>query len=273
MYKGFKCSLKRSILEPDDFHKNTLKVEYIDIPKEYYLDDINTFYQHYNDCASVCTSLHLKYIMNLNEMPSVLFQYYNARKIMVDKHEAEQIIDEGSSIKANMLAAIFYSYINQSYYKYEDENIDKKPPDEIYKMAHVNRELLNIKGYTLISQSAYHIKYTLCKMKCPILFGCTIYESFFNLDENNTVPTPNVDNDNEKFVGMHAMLIYGYEEDKFKILTSWENFGSNKDGKFFMKADFLLNKHLCFDFMSISSNHTSPRRLSTPPTTPKNNIS
>jgi hypothetical protein len=168
---------------------------------------------------------------------------------MYGKNEKD-LHDSGTTIKSNIISSILYGFLSQEYYAYENEHLNNKPPKHIFDLAKKNRDD-KINSYKLIPQTNYMLKYALVHYKVPILFGTVIHESFFNLDDTFTVPTPKKGDTDDKFIGMHALCITGFTEDKFEIWTSWR-FGKDKTGVFYMKNDYLLDHELCFDFMSLS---------------------
>jgi len=98
------------------------------------------------------------------------------------------------------------------------------------------------------------LKFVISILNKPIVFGAKIYQSFFNLDDNNCVPLPNENerlNDNG-LVGLHAMLIVGYDTDKqrFEIQNSWE---FADQGRHFISFSYVLDHSLCFDFFILQS--------------------
>jgi len=96
------------------------------------------------------------------------------------------------------------------------------------------------------------LKYVIGCQKLPIVFGALIYPSFQHLDKNYVVPDP--DESTEQSLGGHALVAYGYDDEKqlFSICNSWsEKFGDH--GVCYMSYKYITNKNLCSDFWCISA--------------------
>ncbi len=82
----------------------------------------------------------------------------------------------------------------------------------------------------------------------PIVFGFTVYESFYNIGSNGIMPLPA---SGEQVVGGHAVLAVGYNEAKqlFIVRNSWGTaWGAN--GYFYMPYAFITSNN-CNDFWTI----------------------
>ena len=68
-----------------------------------------------------------------------------------------------------------------------------------------------------------HFKYILANEKKTIVFGADIFQNVTKLNKyNNILTIPNIDID--EYIGSHAMLIIGYDNDKnsFQVANRWD---------------------------------------------------
>ena len=111
-------------------------------------------------------------------------------------------------------------------------------------MAHSTK--LIVESYRHILQSEFNLKYVLAIIKKPIVCGMAVYENFEELNEHNYILNkPKI---NEKLLGHHAILIYGYDDIQkcFLIINSYGvEFGKN--GTFMMSYEYMLDPNLVFE--------------------------
>jgi len=249
--KKFKCGLKPSKHTQHD--NTTYKFSILDykqvLPEEYSLKDkMVKFIQEHQDCASVSTIRHVMCLKDIKDQLSVLYQYHYARKL-----DGTENMDDGSSIDHNMMAVISYGYVNDQVFEYKDKNVFIEPNKLVVDIG--NKHAREFKGYRKLLQSLWNLKYVVSILKKPIVYGSKIFHSFFNLDENNCVPLPSNEekNNDNGLVGLHAMVIIGYndKEQKFEIQNSWD-FG-NANGQHFIPYSYVLDHSLSFDFFILEN--------------------
>ena len=245
-FAKFKCGLKPSKHQNDD--NSTYKFSILDykkpLPDEFSLKDkMIPFFQLFNDCASVSTIHHVMALKDIKTQLSVLYQYYNARKI-----DGRENVDEGGSIDKNMEAIIFHGYVDDQIFNYDRQNLFKQPDNNVIEIG--NKNFQQFKGYRRLVQNLWNIKYVISILKTPIVFGAKIYQSFFELDTKNCVKTPNEDEkiNDQGLIGLHAMTLISYsdKEQMFEVQNSWE-FGDSQ-GCHYIPYSYILDHSLSFDF-------------------------
>ena len=92
-----------------------------------------------------------------------------------------------------------------------------------------------IKQYSRVPVALHNIQNVLTH-KVPIVFGCTLYDSFESnaVASNGMVPMPSA---NENQVGGHCMLMVGYTKTHFIIRNSW-GAGWGDQGYCYMPFDY-----------------------------------
>jgi len=135
----------------------------------------------------------------------------------------------------------------ESLWAYNTSNFSTLPPCSSY----AGNKSFPIKYYS-VNPTLAEIKSTL--LTHPILAGIEFYSSFVTDSVTNTgiVPLPNPVTD--QYLGGHAILIYGYDDQTqtFKFLNSWgETWGTKGSGT--LPYGYLLaNSSLLFDLWYIS---------------------
>ena len=243
-----KLGWKPSVPDHRDY-KFSFSTAKIDLPNKVDLRNKirNIFRQDFNDCVANSTSnlissldhdtQYIKYI------PSRLYIYYNARSI-----DGSQCFDEGCMIRNAMKTLSRDSFVSEESFRYIPQNVFIPPSLQVYDEAKRNK--VHIQCYRNITNTEYNIKYVLSQGHI-IIFGAMLYESFTNLDSNYKVPEPDIIN--EKLLGGHCMLIYGYDDDTkcFYICNSWGN-GWGDDG-FHKQSYKYVCSNLCDDFWVIEN--------------------
>ena len=81
------------------------------------------------------------------------------------------------------------------------------------------------------------------------MFGISIYSSFLHLVEKFCVPYLN--KETEELIGLHAILMCGYDEDfGFLCVNSWGSEWADK-GYFYLPFKYVLDPELSDDFWII----------------------
>lgn len=172
-------------------------------------------------------------------IPSRLFIYYNERLM-----EGTVPVDAGAEIRNGIKSVAKQGVCGEPTWPYEVSKFADKPSDEAYKAA----EKGIIKQYSRVPVTQPHIQSVLSH-NIPIVFGCSLYESFNSEEVARTgmVPMPG---ENEKYVGGHCMLLVGYNNTHFVVRNSW---GSEwGDGGYcYMPIPYLINTYLADDFWAI----------------------
>ena len=243
-----KLGCKKSIYDNRDLKYNIPLLK-ISLPS--YCDLQNKirqiFQQEYNDCvANACSNIITSLDEQHNKIDTVsrLFIYYNARCM---ENSGAEFVDEGTTIRDCMKSLAKYYFVDEKTYDYDNKHVLIPPIYGIYEKAKQKPYYINY--YRSVFNNEYNLKYILSQSKLCIIFGAMLYESFMNLDWRFVCPIPNPNK--EIFIGGHAMLIIGYDDDlqSFKILNSWgKNWGFN--GIHYMSYNYICSD-LAHDFWCI----------------------
>lgn len=186
-----------------------------------------------NACVSFSTLSAYEAIRKERGSPSPklsrYFSYYNARLHELG-HEEFGVKDEGCRIKHFLQELKLKGCCTQEEWSDESEHISEKPPVSVYSDAYLYR---CADWYDISKERVFNVKKAL-SMGYPIVFGTPVDENFLTLKEHGLAlkkPTGPI-------VGNHAMVIVGYERDKFMVRNSWGKFWGN-DGYFWMSYDWL----------------------------------
>lgn len=183
---------------------------------------------------------------NLNKIvtPDYLFIYY-----------LYNLDNKGGSIRDTFIQVNKYGIIKEN--KYPVNHFDRVLKQE-YKNLHFRNEFT----FKKVPRNLDYFKACLVVLKKGIIFGFSVYESFFQVmkwDNDGMMPTPKVP---EKRLGIQTGICVGYSEQKkaFLIRNSW---GSRwkKNGYFFMPFEYMMSKNCnyfwVFYFRGNSSNSSS----------------
>jgi C1A family cysteine protease len=171
--------------------------------------------------------------------PSRLFIYYNERVI---EGTVEQ--DAGAEIRDGIKSVASDGACKETLWPYDQTKFTVKPTDDVYTESKKGI----IKQYSRVPVALHNIQNVLSH-KVPIVFGCSIYQSFETdtVASNGMVPMPNP---SEKQLGGHCMLMVGYTQTHFIVRNSWSpNWGDG--GYCYMPFDYLTNTYLADDFWAI----------------------
>ena len=196
--------------------------------------------QNANSCSANAIAGAYEYLikkhLNADFDISRLFIYYNARW-----RENDQNHDNGSVIQYGIESLGAFGACAEETWPYNMDLVCKKPAKPAYYEA--------AKFKTLSSQ---HVAIDLKTWKqCladgyPIIFGCALFESFDECNQNGgVVPMPDPDDLGRGEHGRHAMLCVGYSDvDKvFIVRNSWgEDWGDG--GYCYMPYNYLMSAKL-----------------------------
>jgi len=171
--------------------------------------------------------------------PSRLFIYYNERVI-----EGTVDQDAGAEIRDGIKVVANTGVCDENLWPYDISKFTVKPSD----VAYTDAKKGIIKQYARVPVALHNIQNVLSH-KIPIVFGCTLYDSFESdaVAQTGIVPMPSV---SENTVGGHCMLIVGYTKDHFIVRNSWGT-GWGDGGYCYMPFDYLTNQSLADDFWAI----------------------
>ena len=171
--------------------------------------------------------------------PSRLFIYYNERVI-----EGTVGVDAGAEIRDGIKVVATQGVCDEALWPYDISKFTDKPSDAAYNAAKKGI----IKQYSRVPVALHNIQNVLTH-KVPIVFGCTLYDSFESNEVAQTgmVPMPSV---SENQVGGHCMLMVGYTKTHFIVRNSWGAAWGDQ-GYCYMPFDYLTNSNLADDFWAI----------------------
>lgn len=188
-------------------------------------------------------------------IPSRLFVYYNERMV-----ERSIPLDAGAVIRDGIKVCHKYGVAPEGLWPYDDTPADSdgrfplgslatlRPTQDVYKEALKHQ----IVSYHTVRQNLAQIKAALAD-GYPVVFGFTVYESFFDsLGVPLTkIPLPGRD---ENVLGGHAVVIVGYDDTatEFIIRNSW-GVGVQEAGYFYMDYAYVQDPNLAADFWIIKT--------------------
>ena len=201
-----------------------------------------------NACVAAATCNALMYCLKKEKAtvfkPSRLYMYYFCRFI---ENTVNQ--DAGCYIRTAMQEIQTYGACNESLWPYYISRYKIRPSNTAVRDA-----LTHVKGFKYMSldHDIIQIK-TALAMGYPIMFGIAGYESFESDDALSTgnIPIPNVET--EMFLGGHAILLIGYDDDT-KLCTFMNSWGTGvgQKGYFTIPYEYVSSHGLAFDFWCIT---------------------
>lgn len=151
--------------------------------------------------------------------------------------------DSGASVRNAVKTIHKYGTPNNQLFPYDPKKYliaPQKPVQDDAKLRVFN-------AYYRLNQTLDELK-TCLSMGYPFVFGFSVYDSFESESVANTgiVPIPQP---NETFLGGHAVICLGYEEDtqRFICRNSWSSNWGDK-GDFYLPYAYITNKNLASDF-------------------------
>jgi C1A family cysteine protease len=173
--------------------------------------------------------------------PSKLFMYFNARTI-----EGTIYSDAGAYIRDVVKCVAKYGYAPEADWPYVPAKFKFRPPLKAYKDALKNKAL----QYHAVNNSDLIELKTALSSGFPVVFGATLYRSFYNVGADGIVSLPTK---TEGKLGGHCMTIVGYDDARgvFIVRNSWgPNWGDH--GYCYFPYAYLTNLSLATDFWVIS---------------------
>ena len=154
------------------------------------------------------------------------------------------------------------SYLNIIFIIIKENKYPVNHFDRVLKQEYKNIHFRNEFTFKKVPRNLDYFKACLVVLKKGIIFGFSVYESFFQVmkwDNDGMMPTPKVP---EKRLGIQTGICVGYSEQKkaFLIRNSW---GSRwkKNGYFFMPFEYMMSKNCnyfwVFYFRGNSSSNSS----------------
>lgn len=160
-------------------------------------------------------------------VPSYLFIYY--------LYNIKTNIINGASIRDTLIQVNKHGIIEENYTNHFDKVLEQE-----YKKLRFRNEFT----FKKVPRNLDYFKACLVVLKRGIIFGFSVYESFFQImkwDNDGMMPTPKVP---EKRLGIQTGICVGYSEQKkaFLIRNSWGP-RWKKNGYFFMPFDYIMSKN------------------------------
>lgn len=164
--------------------------------------------------------------------PSRLFIYYNERLM-----EGTVESDAGASIRDSVKEVVKYGACPERQWPYEIDLFAVEPQEFCYEQA-IKYEALQ---YLRLKQDEYAFKHCLAD-GYPFVVGISVYDSFMSAS-NGQIPMPDT---SEQLLGGHAVMVVGYEADKWIVRNSWgKSWGDH--GYFYLPKAYLLSPDLSDD--------------------------
>lgn len=207
-----------------------------------------------NAIAGAIEYQRLRHKQTPDWIPSRLFIYYNERAM-----EHSIPYDAGAIIRDGVKSAQKQGVVTEGLWPYDDSPADpdtsafppgslatQKPTQTCYSEALKHQ----IVSYARVTQNLTSIKGALAAGD-PVIFGFTVYESFFGPDGQ-----PRMDIDipdaQDGVLGGHAVVIVGYNDNGhyFTVRNSWGD-SVQDGGYFYMTYAYVTDRGLASDFWVI----------------------
>ena len=197
-----------------------------------------------NSCTAQAIAAAIEYVRMKDGQPplhpSRLFIYFNEREM-----EGTIESDAGAMIRDGIKSVVKIGVCSEERWPYDIKRFRTRPPIDCYQQAMDYQTL----EYARVQNTPDQIKGLLAD-GFPIIFGATLFESFMGEDASKTgnIPVPTPD---EQFIGGHAMLIVGYndEADAYIVRSSWGDAWGN-NGNCWFPYDYLHSDY-CSDLWVI----------------------
>lgn len=148
---------------------------------------------------------------------STMFVYYHSRLFRDNLTK-----DSGAYIKDGLKAVKRYGICKQTLWPYDVDKFDVQPHPDCYVDASRRVVTLYERLYSLTDILE------VLNANRPVVTGIRIYESFYNINENNDVLS--IPSYSETSVGGHAMVLVGYDISKGQFIAKnsfGDDWGSN----------------------------------------------
>lgn len=172
---------------------------------------------------------------------SRLFIYYEERVI-----EGSVRYDSGAQVRDAINVLYKQGACRELFWEYDISMFATQPTPDCYS----NAENFKIKEYFYLDNTKLDEIKSCLSEGHAIIFGFTVYNSFYDANTSGFVPVPNR---NDRVIGGHCVYIVGYDDtiQRFICVNSWgKNWGDN--GIFYMPYEYISNPNLCSDFWTIS---------------------
>lgn len=223
--------------------KNNEINETIEEPNINYIDLRPKFSEVYDQgkigsCTANALCSIYEYDTN-NFKGSRLFLYYNERIYINETNR-----DDGAFMSDGIESLKTYGLCEEKYWSYLIENVFKEPTKEAYENGKKNYVLEAFN----ISNDIKIIKSWLIKNE-PIAVAIALYSNFIN-SKSGIIGLPQ---DIDKFVGGHAVIICGFDDNnkRFILRNSWGSYWGD-NGYFYLPYDYISNDNLCGDLWIIT---------------------
>jgi C1A family cysteine protease len=173
---------------------------------------------------------------------SRLFVYYNERMI------ADSITyDAGATLEDGIKSLQIYGVCQELEWVYDISKFTIKPPEKCYINA-LNNIVTQVNN---INNDIFSMKNSLFN-KQPFVVGIAIYSSFESYSVAKTGKVSIPVRHKEKFLGGHAVVCVGYDDNKkvWIMRNSWGNKWGDK-GYFYLPYTYLINPLLSTDIWTI----------------------
>lgn len=185
------------------------------------------------------------------KMPSRLGLYYDEREIL-----GTTDYDSGAAVRNIFQVLKNKGVAHSKLWPYDISRFRERPPDEAYADA-LNFQAIE---YARVTQSLTQFQATLAE-GYPIVFGCTLYESF---ESDKTISTGMVrmPRSTEQIIGGHCMTIVGYvlinASLYFVVQNSW-GVDVGDEGFFYMPPAYLLDPRITQDIWVLHTLEPKPQ--------------
>jgi C1A family cysteine protease len=177
---------------------------------------------HVGSCVgnAVASELELygEALLNVSKNFSRLFIYWNARYLSGLQDE-----DNGAYLRDGVKCCNKWGICTEDIWPYDENEVNTRPSDEAYEAARPNRVI----RYERIDVGDINtVKGFLAFEKKSVVIGMGLGEKFFDISgplEDQDYPP--INNDDNQYVGGHAMNIVGYDDNlnggSFIVENSW----------------------------------------------------
>jgi len=164
---------------------------------------------------------------------SRLFVYYNARLLENSVNE-----DVGATMRKALKGTEKYGLCTEALWPYDPAKFTVEPPDKCY----VDGLTRTVRNYRSLDNSEDMFK--VLGDNTPVLIGCSVYDSFYDVDINNPIiPLPTT---NDNYAGEHAMCVLGYDLEK-KLFLIKNSFGTSWGFEGYAWLPFKYTKEQVFE--------------------------